>query len=187
MTDYRFETNRLILRCLQEGDAARIVELAGDYEVSKMTLNIPYPYPPEGAINFIRGSMEAWGKGERFAFAMVQKKTDTFMGVIGFRPNQQHFRAEVGYWIGVPYWGNGYTTEALHRVIQFGFETLKLNRIQASYRTDNPASGRVMEKAGMQYEGTLRQMMFRDGEFTDLSYRAILREDYDQLKNKASS
>jgi len=179
MPDYRFETDRLILRRLQAGDAPHIAELAGDYEVSKMTLNIPHPYPPDDAIQFINSSIEAWEKGERFAFAMVQKDTDTFMGVIGLRPNQQHFRAEVGYWIGVPYWGQGYTTEALRRLLQFGFETLKLNRIQASYRTDNPASGRVMEKVGMQYEGTFRQMMFRDGEFTDLSYRAILREDYD--------
>ena len=180
MPDYRFETDRLILRCLQEDDAPHFVELAGDYEVSKMTLNIPHPYSNDDAIQFIKGSIEAWEKGERYAFAIVQKETDSFMGVIGIHPEMRHSRAEVGYWIGVPYWGQGYMTEALQRVIQFGFETLNLNRIQASHRTDNPASGRVMEKAGMQYEGTLRQMMIRDGEFTDISYRSILREDYNQ-------
>ena len=63
-------------------------------------------------------------------------------------------------------------------MIQFGFEKLDLNRIAAAYRVDNPASGRVMQKAGMQFEGTFRQVVFRDGAYSDLSYCAILREDY---------
>ena len=179
MSDYQLATDRLILRRLQMDDAPHIVELAGDYDVAKMTLNIPHPYPPESASHFIEGSQEAWDEQEHYAFAIVSKESDTFMGVIGIIPERQHRRAEVGYWIGKPFWNRGYVTEALKRVIQFGFEDLDLNRIDAAYRVDNPASGRVMEKVGMQLEGTFRQMTIRDGEFSDLSYRAILREDYD--------
>lgn len=176
--DYEFFTQRLILRRLRPDDAPHMVTLAGDYEVAKMTLNIPHPYPADDAVKFIERSQHAWDAGERYGFAIVLKETDTFIGVIGIIPELQHYRAGVGYWIGKPFWGKGYVTEALQRVIQFGFETLDLNRIDASYRTDNPASGRVMEKVGMRHEGTFRQVMFRDGAYSDLSYRAILREEY---------
>jgi [ribosomal protein S5]-alanine N-acetyltransferase len=179
MVDYQLITKRLLLRRLKREDAPHIVTLAGDYDVAKMTLNIPHPYPADGAIEFIERSQQAWDDGERFGFAIVLKDTDMFMGVIGLIPEMEHRRAGVGYWIGKPYWGNGYVTEALKRIIQFGFNVLTLNRVDASYRVDNPASGRVMEKVGMQLEGTFRQIMFRDGAYSDLSYRAILREDYD--------
>jgi [ribosomal protein S5]-alanine N-acetyltransferase len=178
MTEYKFSTDRLILRRLKPEDATHMFELANDYEVAKMTLNIPHPYLVGDAIKFIKRSQTAWDSGERYGFAIVLKETNTFMGVIGIIPILEHYRAEVGYWIGQTYWGRGYTTEALKRVIQFGFETLDLNRIDASYRVDNPASARVMEKAGMTYEGTFRQAMFRDGAYSDISYSAILRRDY---------
>ncbi len=183
MEFFELTTDRLLLRRLKQADAPHIIKLAGDYDVAKMTLNIPHPYPTEGASTFIERSQQAWDKGERYGFAIVLKDSDTFMGVIGIIPELQHFRAEVGYWIGKPFWGKGYVTEALKRVLQFGFEKLDLNRIDAAYRVDNPASGRVMEKVGMQLEGTFRQVMFRDGAYSDLSYRAILREEYEaQIK-----
>jgi len=179
MDYYTLDTDRLLLRRFKQDDAPHIVTLAGNYDVAKMTLNIPHPYPADGATAFIERSQLAWDKGERYGFAIVLKDSDTFMGVIGIIPELQHLRAEVGYWIGKPFWGNGYVTEALKSVIEFGFKTIDLNRISASYRVDNPASGRVMEKAGMQFEGTFRQAIFRDQVYSDLSYYAILREDYE--------
>ncbi len=172
------ETDRLILRKLALEDAPHIVRLAGDYEVSKMTLNIPHPYPPDVAEDFIKTVRENWENDVSFTFAIVRQEDDIFMGMIGLRPEMKHLRAEVGYWIGVPFWGKGYMTEALKRVIQFGFDDLKLNRVGASYRIDNPASGRVMEKAGMQHEGTFYKYSIRDGVPMDLHFRAILREDH---------
>lgn len=186
MSDYVLETERLLLRCLQLDDAARVVELAGEHDVAKMTLNIPHPYPPESAVGFIEGSIEAWKNEERFAFAITDKVSNTFMGVIGLHPEQRHKRAMVGYWIGKPYWGKGYMTEALKRVIQFAFEDRDLNRVEAAYHIDNPASGRVMEKAGMLFEGTFPQYYRRDDKFIDLHFRAILRENYLQSDNTAT-
>ena len=179
MVDAQFETDRLILRRLQDNDARSISMLAGDYDVAKMTLNIPHPYPGGAATEFINRSKHAWDNHERYAFAIVLKATGTFMGVIGLIPEIRHRRAEVGYWIGKPHWGKGFMTETLKRIIQFGFEDLDLNRIQAGYIFDNPASGRVMEKVGMQLEGTFRQYAIRDDQPFDISYRAILREEYD--------
>ena len=178
MADYEFTTDRLLLRRLKLEDAPHIVTFAGDYDVAKMTLNIPHPYPPDEAMPFIKRSYKTWEEGTAYSFAIVLGTTDIFMGVIGLRPHMQHRRADVGYWIGKSFWGHGYMTEALERIIQFGFEDLDLNRIDAGYRVDNSASGRVMEKAGMEYEGTFRQYAMRDDEYMDLSYRAILRENY---------
>lgn len=172
-------TERLRLRPLQVEDAPHIVELAGNVEVAKMTLNIPHPYPAESAMDFIKATGKNRDAGTGYTFAIARKADDTYMGTIGIHPTIKHLRAEVGYWMGVPYWGQGYMTEALKRIIQFGFDDLKLNRVQASYRVDNPASGRVMEKAGMKLEGTFYKYYIRDHVPMDLHFRAILREEYD--------
>lgn len=100
------------------------------------------------------------------------------MGAIGLEFNHQSRLAELGYWIGVPYWNKGYTTEAARALLEYGFNTLGLNRIQARHMTNNPASGRVMQKLGMTYEGTHRQATRRFGEYQDLAVYAILRGQY---------
>ena len=93
--------------------------------------------------------------------------------------DQQHARAEMGYWIGKPYWNNGYCTEAAEAVLRYGFTELGLNRIYAHHFGRNPASGRVMEKIGMVYEGCLRQHVQRWGVFEDLKIYAILKSEYE--------
>ena len=85
--------------------------------------------------------------------------------------------AEIGYWIGKPYWSQGYCTEAAREVVRYGFEVLNLNRIQARHMTKNPASGRVMEKVGMKYEGRLRQSLLRWDQFEDVAIYSILRDE----------
>lgn len=179
MKPFQLKSERLLLRQLQTEDAPYIVELAGDYEVSKMTLNIPHPYPSDIAIEFVEHTHKNWEADKGYTFAIVDKDTDGFMGVIGLHPEMRHKRAEVGYWIGQRYWGKGFMTEALKRVLQFAFEELDLNRVGAGYLVENPASGRVMEKAGMKFEGTFLKYYTRDDVPLDLHFRAILREDYD--------
>ena len=90
-------------------------------------------------------------------------------------------RAELGYWVGKPFWGQGYCTEAAQAVIAYGFQTLGLNRIQAHHFGRNPASGRVMQKLGMRYEGLERQYHKKWGQFEDGLGYAILREDFGGL------
>ncbi|HSL71791.1 MAG TPA: GNAT family protein, partial [Longimicrobiales bacterium] len=100
------------------------------------------------------------------------------LGAVGLRIEQLHRRAELGYWIGVPYWSQGYCTEAARAVLRFGFEALELNRIHASYLARNPASGRVMQKLGMQYEGQLRQHVRKWDVFEDIVTYAILQSEF---------
>ncbi len=72
-------------------------------------------------------------------------ETDELIGAIGLTLSKKYDHAEMGYWIGVPFWGKGYCTEAAKIVLQYGFEELKLNRIFAHHMTNNPASGKVMD------------------------------------------
>ncbi|MEM6528616.1 MAG: GNAT family N-acetyltransferase [Chloroflexota bacterium] len=172
------QTDRLRLRMVELTDAPAIQHLANDPLIARNTLTIRYPYPEGLAEEWLRETMlPAIEAGEDYLFAMTLRETGEFMGVLGMH-NRQFDRMVVGYWIGKPYRGNGYTPEALRRVIAFGFDELGLNRIYAEYFPHNPASRRVMEKAGMRYEGTLRQHVCKDGEYLDEGICGILREDY---------
>jgi ribosomal-protein-alanine N-acetyltransferase len=153
-------TERLILRQVEVSDAEQLELLINDFDVASTTLNIPYPYP----------------KGSATAF--INKENDAFMGSIGMNINQKHNRAELGYWLGKRYWNQGYVTEGVKRIIKYGFEELKLNKIHAGALTRNPASSSVITKSGMQYEGTFRQHFHKWDQYEDVVYYGILREDY---------
>jgi RimJ/RimL family protein N-acetyltransferase len=98
------------------------------------------------------------------------------VGCIGLRVDFLHSRGELGYWIGVPYWGRGYATEAARRLVGFAFDTLGLNRVHASCFSRNRASARVLEKAGLVREGVLRRHVRRFGRFEDLTLYGLVRE-----------
>lgn len=179
----QLETQRLILRPPSMLDAPRIRELAGDYEVAKGTLNIPHPYPEGAAEAFIDGVRSAWEKLSDCSFAAIRKADQALVGMIGLHMQEEHKRAELGYWIGVAYWKQGYATEAARCVLDWGFQTLGLNRIHAHHFAGNPASGRVMQKIGMKYEGVLRQHLFRFGEAHDVVCYAILRSEWETMQS----
>ncbi|HEX2622576.1 MAG TPA: GNAT family protein [Phototrophicaceae bacterium] len=176
------KTERLVLRPVATRDAPNIQKLAGDFKVARNTLSMPYPYPDGAAESFVAWARDELLAGEAFTFGIILN--DELIGCIGLHLQPQHKHAEMGYWLGVPYWGQGYASEAARTMMEFGFEMLDLNRIYAAHFTRNPASGRVMQKIGMRYEGTLRQHYFRFDEFHDTAYYAILREDYTAGKNK---
>ena len=173
----------LLMRPLQSGDVADILTLASAKEISDNTF-VPVPYPPEVAEEFVRTRRELWSKDEAYVFGIIEKSGGRFAGCMGLHLFHDHFRAEVGYWIGLPYWGRGLATAALRLLIQFGFERLKLNRIEAGHFEHNIASGRVMQKANMRFEGVRRQAFWHRDRFKDAHWHAILREDY--LKQLAS-
>jgi len=83
----------------------------------------------------------------------------------------------LGYWIAIPYWNNGYVTEAAKAIIEFGFKELNFNKIFATYFPHNPASGKVMEKIGMKKEALLKQHLKKDGRYYDIPLYAIFRTD----------
>jgi ribosomal-protein-alanine N-acetyltransferase len=166
-------TARLLLRRFEASDAPRIVQLAGEREVALNTMHIPHPYPPRAAEEWIALQQKLEDGSVNFAI-----DDGELAGGIGLRTQREFERAEIGYWIGSPYWGRGYATEAVAEVIRYGFEELKLNRIYAGYFSRNAASGRVLEKNGMTREGVLRQHVKKWDEYVDVVYHAILRSEW---------
>ena len=174
------ETERLTLRPFVAADAPIVEDLAGHPEVAGPTLNIPHPYPAGLAAEWI-ASHAGWASGgERYTFAIERKADGTLLGAISATLESRHCRAELGYWLGRPYWGQGYTSEAARRVTAFCFEELGLHRVQATCYIGNVASARVMEKAGMRREGVLRGYARKGDAFLDTAMYALLRADYEQ-------
>lgn len=171
-------TERLILRAFTLEDAPRVMELAGEWEIAETTANIPHPYEPGMAKAWINTHADQFQDHEGATFAITLETSGLLVGAVGFHINPPHRWAEMGYWIGVPYWNQGYATEAASAVLDFGFENYDLNRFQARHMTKNPASGRVLQKIGMTCEGTLRESIFRWDRFEDIALYAILRSEH---------
>jgi ribosomal-protein-alanine N-acetyltransferase len=172
------ETERLRLRPFTPDDAPAAAVLANDPEIAANTLSFPYPYELSMAEEWIASQPERWERGELANFAMVLREGDVLAGSIGLIMVPAHGRAELGYWVGRPFWGLGVCTEAARAVVDFGFRELGLNRIQAHHFTRNPASGKVMRKIGMRYEGSLRQWLRKGDVYEDAELYAILRRDH---------
>jgi RimJ/RimL family protein N-acetyltransferase len=170
-------SRRLVLRPFTLHDAEDVQRLAGAEEVADTTLNIPHPYADGLAEDWIESHDDAFRRQERVALAITDSH-GALVGAVSLRLERGHGRAELGYWIGLPYWGRGYATEAASTMVGYGFDELGLNRIQAHHLARNPASGRVLEKAGFTHEGFHRAHVLKNGRFEDIHSFAVLRADY---------
>ena len=159
-------------------DAPRVQHLAGDRAVAEFTLNIPHPYPDGAAEKWIASHQPKYEKGELVNFAITLRSDGELIGAVGLTLVSAHLRGEIGYWIGKPYWGQVYCTEAARAVVRYGFDVLRVNRIESRHFAGNPASGRVMQKLGMSPEGCLRQHVRKEGEFVDMVLYGLLRSDH---------
>ena len=166
-------TARLVLRPFTAADAPAIQKYAGAPEVASTTTNIPHPYPDGGAEEWIATHAEGWKQGRQLTLAITSEAAG-LVGAVGLMIEPDHHRAELGYWVGVPFWGRGYATEAAEALLAYAFDNLDLHRVEASFFSRNPASGRVMEKIGMRKEGVRRECVRKDGVFEDLVIYALL-------------
>jgi len=193
-TQPELTTERLLLRLPREEDAERIAELLGEREVAATTLNIPNPYSLDDAAEWIgkcRAEVEA---GKCFSAVICVREdgdgdqaasqSSHLIGSIGLHYDQRHNHGEIGYWIGKPYWGKGYASEAARAVIRHGFETAGLHKIYAHHMVHNPASGRILEKLGMQREGMLRSHIRKWDDYVDITLYGMLDTDYAALRGQ---
>lgn len=172
------ETPRLILRKVNPGDAEAIYAYASRPDVTAY-LSWPAHRSLEDTYLFIQGLLYRYAEGTAADWGIVLKDEGRFLGSIGFANiSRLHGYGEVGYVLHPDYWGRGIVTEALSAVIDFAF-THGLNRIEANHAVENPASGRVMEKAGMTFEGILRKRCCLQGQYRDMKMYAILREEWE--------
>jgi [ribosomal protein S5]-alanine N-acetyltransferase len=163
---------------LQIADSPQVVRLAGDKRVYETTIAIPHPYEEGMAEQWISGSVAHFYSGTGVDFAIILKETGDFIGATGLVPDAAHNRADLGYWIGVPYWNQGYCTEAVVATIRYGFAVLGYHKISARHMVINPASGKVMEKAGMKLEGELVDDVVKDGRFHTMRVYGILNKEH---------
>jgi len=180
------QTGRLTLRPLTLDDAPLVQKLAGEKDVASTTRLIPHPYPPGMAEQWIATLPDLYQRAEMINWG-VTMQGGPLLGTIRLTLNPVDSHAEMGYWIGKPFWNNGYCTEAARAVVAYGFDVLGLERIYANYLARNPASGRVLHKLGMQQEGLLRRHRRKFGRYEDLVVCGLLKSEYQKLKRSPTS
>ena len=158
-----------MLRPFLQSDASAVQRLAGDRRIADSVTTIPHPYPDGAAETWIASHHPSFVAGRDITYAVTQREGGLLVGAVRLLDiNTQHARAELGYWTGVEFWGFGYCTEAVTRLIQFANEHLGTTRIIARCFARNPASARVMEKVGLKKEGCLAKHFLKNGTYEDV-------------------
>jgi [ribosomal protein S5]-alanine N-acetyltransferase len=174
------ETPRLHLRAYTESDIPELLPLIGAREIAATTLRIPHPYSELDARQFVP-SIE---NDDEIRLGIRLRADGRLVSGVGLRLNPQQKNAELGYWIGVPYWGNDYATEAAQEMLRHGFQDVRLHRIFASHFKGNVASAHVLSKLGMRYEGCQREHAYKWGQFIDSELYGILRIEWEGESRK---
>jgi ribosomal-protein-alanine N-acetyltransferase len=168
------DTERLRLRPYSEADIPELLPLIGTREVAATTLRIAHPYTEQDARAFLALTREP----EKIWLAITLRSDSRQIGGVGLRLDSEHQHAELGYWLGVQYWGQGYATEAARELMRYGFETLGLHRIFASHFKHNSASGRILTKLGMRHEGCQREHLRKWDQFVDSELYGMQRQEW---------
>ena len=172
------ETERLILRKMVLNDAEAVFAYASNSEVSRYTLWETHR-SIEDSRAFLEFATQKYENGGEPDWGIVYRGNGCLVGACGLvNWEAEHARAEVGFVLSREYWGRGLMSEAVRAILRFGFERMNLNRIEARCIAENAASARVMEKAGMVYEGTLRQREYIKGAYRDIKLYATLKKGF---------
>lgn len=173
------ETPRLVLRPFVREDAQAMFDnWASDPAVTKF-LSWPTYRNVEDAHSILNIWLESYGKPDFYQWAIVLKELEQPIGsisVVSF--DDRVDTAEIGYCIGRSWWGQGIMPEALSAVIAYLFDEVDMQRIEAGHDPNNPASGAVLRKCGLQYEGILRKRIRSNQGITDVAWYSILKEEY---------
>ncbi len=177
---YTINTDRLILRPFFKRDVDRVVVLAGEPPIVDSIVALPQPCTEEIAESWIDGHLRDARNGRGFHFAITEASApDLPFGYVALmNVNRECEEAQLGLWVGFDYTGKGYASEAARAVVHFGFSTVLLNRISALHKKKNQAAQKVLEHAGMQKEGILRQRVREHNSFQDVVVWSILRQEW---------
>lgn len=172
------ETPRLCLRELTLSDAPAIFNIRGDYEVTRYNTGLAYDRIDQ-ARDLIQAIRAGYIDGAELRWGITLKGNPAVIGMCGFNYWVRHDRrASIGYDLARIYWGQGLMTEAVCAMVEFGFDRMNLNRIEADADGRNPASARVLHKVGFRDEGVQREQFYENGSFYDLHLFALLRREY---------
>lgn len=176
-------TNRIVLRKFKSEDARDIMKILKHKEVAATTLMLPYPCNIKEANKIVDNYLNEQKHQNAMHWAIALKGGGKFMGSIRLVPNTTFNSAELGFWIGKEFWGNGYTFEAASEVIKFGFEELKLNRIEAHSMVENKSSIKLLEKLSFGQEGYHPDLVIKWKEYKDVMTFGLLRKNYLLINN----
>jgi ribosomal-protein-alanine N-acetyltransferase len=175
----RLATPRLLLRPLVPEDAPQLFAIFSDAQVMRYWSSVPWP-SMEFAHAFIERDRQAMAAGDYLRLGVVRIEGGVLMGMCTlFSFMEQCRRAEVGYGFAKHAWGLGYMQESVGRMLQYGFEELGLNRVEADTDPRNAASGRSLERLGFQREGLLRERWIVGDEVSDTALYGLLRSDWE--------
>ncbi|GGH86572.1 ribosomal-protein-alanine N-acetyltransferase [Pullulanibacillus pueri] len=172
------ETERLILRKLTLNDVEDLFAYASKPQVSRY---VPWDVHKsiEDSQHFLESITNAYKEKGKLTWAIELKSEGKMIGTIDYvNWSPDHFKAEIAYVLSHHYWGRGMTTEASQKLLEYGFGTLGLNRVEGRIMLENKQSQRVLEKLGMTFEGVARQTLFIKGKFIDIANYALLREEF---------
>lgn len=145
------ETTRLIMRPPHREDVEDLASIANDRDIAEMTSRMPHPYSEDDAIAFIDGFENGRYEGCIYAITIAESGRLIGMGAV---ENRSRFGGlEIGYWLGKPYWGKGFATEAASALVDLAFRVTETDKVLAACRTNNPASRKVLQKQGFQLLG----------------------------------
>ena len=171
-------TKRLILRPFTLSDSSDLATLCNNINLSKSMISLPYPYTNDHAVSWISTHEENFDNNTYYSFAITDKTTGTLYGSVGISHKIANKHGEIGYWIGEPYWGNNYATEACEAVLAFAFVHKGYNKVFGIYFSSNTASGTIMKKIGMVQEGTLKEHILKNNKYEDVVQYGITRSLY---------
>jgi RimJ/RimL family protein N-acetyltransferase len=142
-----------VLRKPHEDDIDALAHLANNANIATMVSRMPHPYTAKDAADFVRRTKA--GEIGKCVYAITRTDNGAFLGCCGLEPHPENpATLEMGYWLGEPYWNQGYATEAAHALIDMAFRTREIDQIDARCRVTNVASRRVIQKCGFQFQGS---------------------------------
>jgi [ribosomal protein S5]-alanine N-acetyltransferase len=174
------ETARLLLRIPQDDDAAAITALINDFEVSKNLARVPYPYALSDAEEFLGWAKDLNDKS-RFSAITLKLQPSILNGMISYEWNSEKQNAELGYWLAKPLWRQGLMSEAAQAMVNHAFQVAGVDSIVSCYFIENPASGKVLARAGLVEVGHCTQFSKAQGKEVPVVNMQLTRTRWDGI------
>ena len=172
---------RLVMRAPHEDDIDALAHLANNANIANMVARMPHPYTVADAADFVRRTRA--GTIGKCVYAITKADNGAFLGCCGIEPHEDGRTVELGYWLGEPYWNQGYVTEAAHALIDMVFRTRDVDQIDARCRVMNIPSRRVIQKCGFQFQATGMVQSLAVGGMVPVEWYRLDRKTWVSLKS----
>ncbi|WP_460931721.1 GNAT family N-acetyltransferase [Shinella zoogloeoides] len=172
---------RLVMRAPHEDDIDALAHLANNANIANMVARMPHPYTVADAADFVRRTRA--GAIGKCVYAITKADNGAFLGCCGIEPHEDGRTVELGYWLGEPYWNQGYATEAAHTLVDMVFRTRDIEQIDARCRVMNIPSRRVIQKCGFQFQATGMVQSLAVGGMVPVEWYRLDRKTWVSLKS----